>query len=355
MIEIRLLWDKRMTPAVSFTHLTNPFFHNVLRASGESPYLQDKRFLLDVKKVIRTMAQKRFPGISNQKLSKDIGTVMNELDKYFNSRFKKGEQMNAEALLAADWWAGYAGLQWPTLAFYATKAHASEPVGSVPGRFFSSITDVQSKKRGNLGAGKAALFSSARRTMLYSRSKKESADVQMEILAFVRHMQEARDAEGLEEITKEGMRCAEKFLKALAVSGKSLVSSTTKEAALVVAEEGVDTGEHDVDDDESEDEAENTDVEDEEGNDEDGDMQERVVEERARGGGKEDVVDGGTGDREGNEGEEQSEEETGPEIDDKAPGKRLLNEWEKLVANIEKGKYLDRGSRASRATGFFKV
>jgi len=54
---------------------------------------------------------------------------------------------------------------------------------------------------------------------------------------------------------------AEIFLKALAVSGKLLVSRSPKEAAVFVAEKGVDTDEHDAD--ESEDEAGSNAVEDE--------------------------------------------------------------------------------------------
>ena len=92
----------------------------------------------------------------------------------------------AKVLQASDWWAGLNGIggngvRYGNLAWYLSRLHACPVVE----RFFSMLTNVQSKSRASLETVKASKFTSAHAIMTSGNSMLDETKVQPEILRFV--------------------------------------------------------------------------------------------------------------------------------------------------------------------------
>ena len=140
-----------------------------------------------------------------------VAMVMSELEKYFKTTLDPLDTLAAQTDLASLWWAG-PGSQFPELAFYAMRVHAAPCVSSSLERFFSMMTNTQTKRRSSLEGERAGLFTAAHHRMV---SDKESATGQEAILDFVKRMQSILESDEIPEIATDGIQDLETWLSSV--------------------------------------------------------------------------------------------------------------------------------------------
>jgi len=232
------VWEKRHSPLHSFAYLTNPLFHHMITATtveGEgvvSPYELAECFRKDVKLVLTTMVKKRYgKDIPTEDLLRHLTKVLNELDKYFSTPFDEIARLSARASLASDWWTGMFGSEFPNLAYYSSRVHTSPCVLSSLERFFSMMTNTQTKRRSSLDAEKAGIFTAAHYEMVSDQQSTDASKMQEGILRFVEKMQNILDSESIAEMAEDGMSDLDTWLQSMAEGDSSLIYSAAVESS----------------------------------------------------------------------------------------------------------------------------
>jgi hypothetical protein len=237
---IAWIWEKRHAPIHSFAYLTNPLFLDSIRNSGEdSAYDLAPSFRDDIRHVLGTMIRKRYPEISDDSAIHELGEVINCLDAYLRTEMKPLAKTAARSLLASDWWCGFNGQEYGKLAYYAARVHAAPCVSSSLERFFSMITNVQTKRRASLEAERSALFTSAHHELMDDVRRRGATDqqcnsmMQKNILEFVIRLEKQIEAHAIPEINAEGIRDLESWLETLSANSASPIYRTEGEAPVV--------------------------------------------------------------------------------------------------------------------------
>jgi hypothetical protein len=230
MSDLRLIWEKRHSPILSFAYLCNPVFHSALTSDGANPLLGDPSFETDVKSCLMTMIMKQESHLDELGVLQKFCSIKIEMMQYFNP-FDPEQKIMSRQVLAADWWRMNMA-RYPQLSRYASRALSMPVVSSRLERFFSTMADVQCTKRSRLDVEKASLFAGAYLSM-NSREETDHKVIQSAILKFVDGftVESVKDSPNLDDI--------ERWVENLATHSSELIYAPASTSTSVIMEESI--------------------------------------------------------------------------------------------------------------------
>jgi len=152
------------------------------------------------------MIRKRYgKDLAPSELIRRLAEVLQALDSYFKATFDDVAKFSARTQTASEWWSGVYGSEFPILAYYATRVHASPCVSSSLERYFSMMTNTQTAIRSSLDAEKAGAFTAAHFEMVSAQQRDNLSKAQEGVVAFVEKMQQILESENIADIDEAGM------------------------------------------------------------------------------------------------------------------------------------------------------